>query len=57
MLPWLGKDSKVVIITCGGSAVTVEKLVEWRETYGGMLDSEKEATCGSALPSSNTLPV
>jgi L-serine/L-threonine ammonia-lyase len=57
MLPWLGKDSKVVIIACGGSAVTVEKLVEWRETYGGMLDSEKEATSGSVLPSSNTLPV
>jgi L-serine/L-threonine ammonia-lyase len=57
MLPWLGKDSKVVIITCGGSAVTVEKLVEWRETFGGMLDPEKEATSGSARPSSNTLPV
>jgi L-serine/L-threonine ammonia-lyase len=56
MLPWLGKDSKVVIIVCGGSAVTVEKLVEWRETYGAMLDSENEATSGSVLPRSSTVP-
>jgi L-serine/L-threonine ammonia-lyase len=56
MLPWLGKDSKVVIVACGGSSVTVEKLVEWRETYGEMLASEKEAANGSVVPGSNTLP-
>ena len=56
MLPWLGEDSKVVIIACGGSAVTVEKLVEWRATYAEMLDSEKEAANDSVVPSSNTLP-
>lgn len=56
MLPWLGRDSKVVIVACGGSNVTVDKVVEWRQTYEKMLDSEREAANGSAVPSSNTLP-
>ena len=36
LLPGLGRDrdSKVVIVVCGGSNVTVEKLWEWRERYG-----------------------
>ena len=55
MLPWLGEESKVVIIACGGSGVTMEKLVEWRQTYGKMLDLEKEAMNGSVVTSSHTL--
>lgn len=50
MLPWLREESKVVIIACGGSAVTLEKLVEWRQTYGKLLDLEKEAMNGSVNP-------
>lgn len=56
ILPWLGDQNKVVIVACGGSSVTVEKLVEWRLTYGKMLDSETEAPNGSVVPSSHTLP-
>ena len=56
ILPWLGDQHQVVIVACGGSAVTVEKLAEWRQTYGKMLDSEKEAPNGSVVPSSHTLP-
>jgi L-serine/L-threonine ammonia-lyase len=55
MLPWLRQDSKVVIIACGGSAATIEKLVEWRETYGKVLDLEKEATNVCVVPSSHPL--
>ena len=56
MLPWLREESKVVIVACGGSAVTVEKLVEWRQTYGKLLDSETETANGSIVPSIHTLP-
>jgi L-serine/L-threonine ammonia-lyase len=55
MLPELREDSKVIIIACGGSAVTVEKLVEYRQTYGKMLNWESEAANSSVVPSRHTL--
>lgn len=49
----LGKDSRVVVVVCGGSNVTVEMLVEFRRVYGGV---EKGATSDRNVPSTNTAP-
>jgi len=32
----LGKGSKVVIVLCGGSNVTVDMLMKWRQEFGGV---------------------
>ena len=37
-LPWLTPDSKVVIVVCGGSNITLETLVEYRRQYGESKD-------------------
>lgn len=38
-LPWLTPDSKVVIVICGGSNITLETLVEYRRQYGSFKDN------------------
>lgn len=34
LVPGLNKDSKVVVVICGGSNVSLEMLVEWKARYG-----------------------
>ncbi len=55
LLPELRKDSKVVVVVCGGSQVTVEMVAQWRETYGGMVEGDENGETED-VPSSHTLP-
>lgn len=48
LLPGLGKNSKVVIVVCGGSNVTVDMLMCWKEKYGWV---EKRMTNDREVPS------
>ena len=32
---WRGRETRVVVVVCGGSHVTVGKLVEWQKEFGG----------------------
>lgn len=51
------KDEKVVIVVCGGSAVTVDQVAQWKKDYGHLGDepSEKEqATVASAAAAAAT---
>lgn len=48
LLPELSAESKVVIVVCGGAAVTLELLIEWREKFGLM---ERETTEDQEVPS------
>ncbi|KAM0794279.1 tryptophan synthase beta subunit-like PLP-dependent enzyme [Usnea florida] len=48
LLPELSAESKVVIVVCGGAAVTLELLMEWREKFGLM---ERETTTDQEVPS------
>ena len=52
-LPALNKDSKIVIIVCGGSNMTIDMLVEYRKTYGYI---EKLATKDADVPSTHSAP-
>ncbi|KAI9809841.1 MAG: hypothetical protein M1825_000274 [Sarcosagium campestre] len=36
----VGRDGTVVVIVCGGSNVSVAKLAEWEEKYGGGVEGE-----------------
>ncbi|KAL8738394.1 MAG: hypothetical protein Q9181_000816 [Wetmoreana brouardii] len=49
LLPDLTPESKVVIVVCGGSNVTLETLLEWRRVYGWMF--EREITGDGEVPS------
>ena len=49
----LNEDSRVVVVVCGGSNVTVEMLVEFRRVYGSV---EKGVTADEDVPSTNTAP-
>ena len=49
----LGNESRVVVVVCGGSNVTLEMLNEFRKTYG---DVEKVVTDDREVPSTNTAP-
>ena len=49
-LPYLNSQSKVVIIVCGGSSMTMDLLAEYKRTYGG----SEEGTRDPAVPSSIT---
>ena len=47
-----GKDTKVVIVVCGGSNCSVEMLAEWRRKFGGLekvADEGKGGTLDSGL--------
>lgn len=48
LLPGLTKESKVVIVVCGGSNVTLELLMQYREKYGWI---EREMTGDMGVPS------
>lgn len=48
VLPGLTAESKVVIVLCGGAAVTLELLMEWRDKFGLM---ERETTEDEEVPS------
>ena len=48
LLPELRAESKVVIVLCGGTTVTLEMLIGWREEFGLM---EKETTKDADVPS------
>ena len=37
VIPSLNKQSKVVIIVCGGSDITLERLVEYRQKYAATI--------------------
>lgn len=56
MVKGLNEESKVVVVVCGGSQVTVEMVAGWRETYGPMVKGEDELETGLA-PSAHTVPV
>lgn len=53
LLPRLTATSKVVIVLCGGSDVTLERLVEYRARYGYV---ERWTTTDEAVPSTLTAP-
>lgn len=53
LLPRLTATSKVVIVVCGGSDVTLEKLAEYRARYGYV---EQWTTTDEAVPSTLTAP-
>ena len=56
LLPGLNEESKVVVVVCGGSQVTVEMVAEWRRTYAE--EAERIGwTTREAVPSSHTMPV
>jgi len=48
LLPGLTKESKVVVVVCGGSNVTLELLMQYREKYGWI---EREMTRDREVPS------
>ena len=48
LLPELTAESKVVIVLCGGAAVTLELLIKWREKFGLMV---METTKDKGVPS------
>ncbi len=53
LLPALTKESKVVIVLCGGSNISLETLMEYRLEYGSV---EKVATKNKSVPSTFTAP-
>ena len=52
LLPDLTSDSKVVVIVCGGSAITLDMVVDYKRRFGGLDDS----TRNPVVPSSETEP-
>ena len=46
-----GKDSRVVIVVCGGSHVSLDKIQGWKEEFGGLFavgvrrEGEAEVVC------------
>ena len=48
LLPWLGQESKVVIVVCGGVGITLELLTGWKKEYGWI---EKQTTKDRQVPS------
>lgn len=53
LLPGLTVETKVVVIVCGGAAVTVEMLWEWRQKFG---EVEKQSTDDRGVPSTLIAP-
>jgi len=57
LIPGLSKESKVVVVVCGGSQVTVEMVAHWREKYGEMVKGDDvDGENKGEVPSSHTLP-
>jgi len=53
LLPHLNEDSKIVIVVCGGSDITLESLLSFRDKYGGV---EKLTTNDLDVPSTHSAP-
>ena len=53
LLPSLSKDSRVVVVVCGGSNATLAMLEEYKKTYG---QAEGQATSDQAVPSTWSAP-
>lgn len=53
LLPELTPESKVVIVVCGGSNITLEMLMKFRREYGGI---EKQTTNNVGVPSTLSAP-
>ena len=53
VLPHLTSQSKVVIVVCGGSNITLDLLAGYKKTYGG---AEEVATKDPIVPSTHTAP-
>ncbi|KAL6716489.1 catabolic L-serine/threonine dehydratase [Lecanora helva] len=53
LLPHLNEESKVVIVICGGSNVTLKSLCDLRENYG---NAERLATNDNDVPSTHSAP-
>lgn len=53
LLPQLTTESKVVIVVCGGSNITLEMLMEFRKQYGSV---EKQTTDDKGVPSTLSAP-
>ncbi len=52
-LPGLARETKIVVVVCGGSNVSLETLVEYRAMYGYV---EKRNTNDKGVPSTLTAP-
>ena len=53
LIPGLTRQSKVVVVVCGGLNVSLEMLEEYKRTYAG---AEKLATKDSSVPSTFSAP-
>ena len=53
ILPDLTPESKVVIVVCGGSIITLDILAEWKKKY---VDVERLATNNEEVPSTLSAP-
>ena len=53
LLPDLAPNSKVVVVVCGGSNITLETLMEYRTDFGWI---EQCATNDEAVPSTHSAP-
>ena len=53
VLPGLGKDTRVIVVVCGGSNVTLAMLEGYKEIYG---QAESGATKDEAVPSTWSAP-
>lgn len=56
LIKGLSQETRVVIVVCGGSGVTLEKLMEWRKTYGSMVEGRVPQTLDEVVPSSHSRP-
>jgi L-serine/L-threonine ammonia-lyase len=56
LMKGLTQETKVVIVVCGGSGVTLDKLAEWRKTYGPAVEGLVPQTLDEVVPSSHSLP-
>lgn len=53
LLPHLTEESKVVVVVCGGSNITLERLCQFRTQYA---EAEKLATNDEDVPSTHSAP-
>ena len=56
-LPNLTKESKVVIVVCGGSNISLDILSEYKREYGPVAEKAVPVTRAENVPSSVTAPI
>ena len=56
LIKGLTGESIVVVVVCGGSGVTLEKVLEWREAYGPTVKGTVLQTLDEAVASSHSCP-